>query len=182
MTSSSGSSFCLDTSASAVQPFPSTASIVRFFLNDDGAKQSSLPTGVGAVRYMDNTFNDSGFRVTLIEPPESWGSRANDRSRKPGLLRLSPDTREDPHPNDQYWHHSLLHEHLFETPSLEILDYQWTFDERLAISLLEAGLTKARRESGRPMKRPQSKYRLVAAASAKIIRATKQCFSKTLWH
>lgn len=85
ISSRSGSTFRLNTTTpSSVQPFPSTASIIRFFRGRDDERLPSEPKRVffEPVNW-DQALEDSGLDITLGDSPESWGDRKYDGLRAP---------------------------------------------------------------------------------------------------
>ena len=156
-------------SASTVQPFPSSPSIVHSKYNSN--RQTGNPTVI-----LDESFNDSGLDFPLPESPESWGPRKDDEIDKPGKLRLLriEETGYERATPRLARNGPPFHEKLTELPPVSS---EWSFEEQIVISLLQEGVLKESRESGDrcTTRRP----RRMASASERITKIAKKCWAAT---
>lgn len=156
-------------SASTIQPFPSSASIVHS--KYDSNRQTGNTTVI-----LDESFNDSGLDFPLAESPESWGPRKDDEIHTPGKLRLlrieeTGNERAVPRLADS---RPSFHERLTELPPVSS---EWSFEEQVVISLLQEGVLKRSRESGErcTARRP----RRMASASERVTKVAKKWWAAT---
>ena len=164
------------------QALPSTDSEERFFSDEHfygtctmQRRESFDEDEVRAAA--ETSFTDSGLDFPLGSSPESWGHRKSDAFRKPLALQqpilfekrfkgLVAKDREG-----QSLPAKRKEKADFSKP---VLDCQWTFDEKITISLLEAGLRQQERFLEPAVKSRLtrlSKPQLVAAASERIMKA-----------
>ena len=156
-------------SASTMQPFPSSPSIVHSKYNSN--RQTGNPTVI-----LDESFNDSGLDFPLPESPESWGPRKDDEIDKPGKLRLLriEETGYERATLRLARNGPPFHEKLTELPPVSS---EWSFEEQIVISLLQEGVLKESRESGD--RRTTHRPRRMASASERMTKIAKKCWSAT---
>ncbi|CAA7266194.1 unnamed protein product [Cyclocybe aegerita] len=176
-------------STSTTQPFPSTASIVHFFSSDDIALTSCISAILDDK--LPKSFDDSGLDFPLGASPESWGPRKLDPIRKiPRLHALSLIGRNSSLQTsdrlefkmEHFRERTLFHENITgSTTSFDFIDDEWSFDEKVVISLLRATETKDRLNPGLATKlHPQSKRRGVANIAGKILHTARRGLLGTL--
>ena len=180
-------SFQTNGSFSVGNPLPSTDSAGRFFSDEQSEHVYGTCTiqrrGVGTPEESfdedkvraETSFTDSGLDFPLGSSPESWGRRKSDTFKKPlAALRpifeqriqgLAKDRGGRIHDDSE----SLLAKPKktadLPKPASDLDD--WTFDEKITISLLEASLRQ--HEKLEPTVRSRlSKSQLVAAASERM--------------
>lgn len=154
------SSFQTNRSLSIGKPHPSTASVGRFLSNErsygicsmqrQGAtKEENFDEGA------ETSFTDSGLGFS----PESWRHRRKtDSLRKP--LAMTNEISAKPKMAD-------------------IPEPDWTFDEKITISLLQASLKKQEKSEPTVSSR-LSRSQSVAAISERIIKAARRRIAETL--
>jgi len=180
------SSFRTNGSLSVGKPLSSTASVGQFFSNEHSYGVCSMSRrGMGIpeesfdedIDRAETSFKDSGLDFPLGSSPESWGHRKSDLFRKPPALRPIYRQGFQGVPKDRG---GWIHDDILAKPKMgDFPKPDWTFDEKITISLLQAGLRE--RETSEPTVRSRlSKPQLVAAASERIIKAAKRCVADTL--
>ena len=169
-------------SRSVGNPLSSTGSAGRFFSDEHAygtctiQRRSGFPEAgcdEDIVR-AETSFNDSGLDFPLGSSPESWGHRKTDSFRKPLALQPICELRFQGLAKDrgegEGIHDEILAKTKNEADVLAKSDLDWTFDEKITISLLQASLRE--RERSEPTVRSRlSKPQVVAVASERIIRA-----------
>ena len=170
-------SFQTNGSISVGNPLPSTGSAGRFFSDEQSEHFYGTCTiqrrGVGIPEdedkvHAETSFTDSGLDFPLGSTPESWGHRKSDTFRKP-LAALRP-ILEQRFQGLAKGRGGRIHDDVSlpvkPKKAADFLD-DWTFDEKITISLLEAGLRH--QERFEPTVRSRlSKPQLVAAASERM--------------
>ena len=174
------------------QALRSTDSAERFFSDENfyGTCTMQRRLGVGALEdsfdedkvraaAAETSFTDSGLDFPLGSSPESWGRRKSDSFRKPLALqppilfeqRFKGLVAKNRGPSESL--PAAKPKEKTDFPKSD-LDCQWTFDEKITISLLEAGLRQQEfflEPTVRDRLTRLSKPQLVAAASERIMRA-----------
>ena len=178
-------------------PVPSTGSAGRFFSDEPHVygtctMQRRRDVGTPEESFDDDkvraetSFTDSGLDFPLGSSPESWGHRRSDSFGKPLALQqpilfeqrfqgpVAKDSRGGRrtriHDDDESLPAKPKKKADFSKPDLDP-SCQWTFDEKITISLLEAGLRQQQRFLEPTVRGRLSKPQLVAAASERIMKA-----------
>ena len=181
-------SFQTNGSISVRNPLASTDSAGRFFLDEPqhsyGTCTIQRRRGVGIPEesfdedkvHAETSFTDSGLDFPLGSSPESWGLRKSDllAFRKP--LALQPMLFEPRFQGLVAKDRGLTKTKMvadFQKPDDLGDDCQWTFDEKITISLLEASSRQQERflEPTVTSRNRLSKPQVVAAASERIMKA-----------
>lgn len=179
------SSFQTNGGLSVGSPLPSPVSAGRFFSDEHSYGVCSMRRrGVGIPEEgfeedmicAETSFTDSGLDFPLGSSPESWGHRKSDPFRKPVGLRQIYGKGTQGTAKDK---EGRVHDENPAKPKPDFPKPEWTFDEKITISLLEAGL-REREISEVTVKRRLSKPKLVAAASERIIKAAGRRVADTL--
>jgi serine/threonine protein kinase len=167
-------------SRSVGNPLSSTGSAGRFFSDEHAygtctiQRRNSFPEEEDIVR-AETSFNDSGLDFPLGSSPESWGHRKTDSFRKPLALQPICELRFQGLAKDRGGGGGRIYDEILaktknEADVLAKTDLDWTFDEKITISLLQASWRE--RERSEPTIRSRlSKPQVVAAASERIVRA-----------
>ncbi|KAF8803350.1 kinase-like protein [Phlegmacium glaucopus] len=174
------SSFRTQGSLPVGRPLSSTASVGRFFSDEHSYEVCSMPRraiGIPEESFeeeivrVETSFTDSGLDFPLGSSPESWGHRKLDSFRKPLALRPIYGQGLQGLPKERG---RRIHDEILAKPKM--VDFpkpDWTFDEKITISLLQAGLRE--QETSEPTVRSRlSKSRSVAAVSERIIKGAKR--------
>ena len=202
-------SFQTNRSISVGNPLPSTDSAGRFFADErfygTCTMQRRLSVGTpdesfdeDKFRAAETSFTDSGLDFPLGSSPESWGHRKSDSFRKPLALKqpmlfdqrfqglVAKDRGGGPRRDESESLPAKPKEKADFSKPDSSLACQWTFDEKITISLLEAGLrqqerflepdTVTRSRPNRLITRPQ----LVAAASERIMKVARRRIADAL--
>ena len=186
-------SFQTNGSISVGNPLPSTGSAGRFFSDEPHSESYGTCTiqrrwGVedsfeeDKVR-AETSFTDSGLDFPLGSSPESWGHRKSDSFRKPQAPALQPisfgQRQQGQVAKDKG---GRIHDFPELAKPMEAADFskpdldsscQWTFDEKITISLLEARFKLRQRETclESTVRSRLIKPQVVVAASERIMKA-----------
>ena len=123
------------------------------------------------------SFTDSGLDFPLGSSPESWGHRKSDPLRKPLALRPIYGQRLKKLTKDR---EGQIYGILARPKVADLPEHDWTFDEKITISLLQASLREQERSEptvGSCLSKPRS---VVAAVSERIIRAAGRRVAEVL--
>ena len=155
-------------------PLSSTTSVKRFFLEENSYGTCSILRRVPEEIFEEDivraetSFTDSGLDFPLGPSPESWGHRKSDPFRKP--LALQPIYGQRFHELAKDRGKRVNDENLGKPKIADLPKVDWTFDEKITISLLQAGLREQERLEPTVTSR-MSKPQSVVAASERIIKA-----------
>ncbi|KAF8153137.1 kinase-like domain-containing protein [Crassisporium funariophilum] len=182
----------LDQSHIALDSTASCSSVVHSLSSDLPYTRCSYETEDDARDHAnsEDVFNDSGLDIS---PGPLWDGRriVAHRERSCSELLQHPtlrasdvyetDCQEDPAQNLGFHHQvqPVLRGHVAQSDSHGVPGYEWTFDERITISLLQAK-AKVRGVTELQIRPRMGKTQLVAAASGRMMKAARRRISDTL--